>query len=429
MKKYLLNFGFFLALTTFFSPATKAQLILQSYDVPTMVQDFFGNNCVTISDISYLGGDSSVAFFDGSQTNLGINAGILITSGSASNAQGPNNSGGTSTSNNLLGDEDLEALCGYTYPTYDASVIELTIVPNVDTLFFNYIFGSEEYQEYVGSSFNDAFAFLIKGPGYDQVTNIALIPGDTLPVAINYLNQTNNNQYYSDNGDGASEPFQSDPAYVQYDGLTVPLTCFAPVTPGETYKVKIVVADAGDSVLDSGVFIGIESLCGDGNLAPIVTDFDWVEVGKTNSNTINFSPKSRYGTKYQWDFGDGNNSHEKTPAHLYQNEGTYTVQLTVSNYCCSTTFSKTIQVNSVGGITPYILNTAALVLNNNNLQINIPNTENAQLTIFDVTGKTILQQNILSKNNINIAHLQNGMYVAYITTLSGKYYTQQLIKK
>ena len=54
----------------------------------------------------------------------------------------------------------------------------------------------------------------------------------------------------------------------EFDGLTTELPAPFSVTPGETYHIKLAIADVGDSVLDSGVFIGIESLCGSPELKP-----------------------------------------------------------------------------------------------------------------------------------------------------------------
>jgi len=51
------------------------------------------------------------------------------------------------------------------FQTFDASILEFDFIPQSDTLKFNYIFGSEEYPEYVNSGYNDVFGFFISGPG------------------------------------------------------------------------------------------------------------------------------------------------------------------------------------------------------------------------------------------------------------------------
>ena len=145
------------------------------------------------------------------------------------------------------GDADLDMDLGTPGLTMDACALEFDCVPVGDSLLFNFSFGSEEYPEYVGSSFNDAFAIYITGPGFLVPTNVAAIPGGTL-VSINNVNAGVNYTYFHDNQDPPGQ-------YVAYDGFTTNLTAFAVVQPGETYHFKVVVADVADMVFDSGVFL------------------------------------------------------------------------------------------------------------------------------------------------------------------------------
>jgi hypothetical protein len=77
------------------STTAQAQLFVDTtYTVPQMVTDFFGGSeCVTVSNITYTGANGAVGFFDGGLSNAGLGAGLLLTSGAATNAIGPNNSG------------------------------------------------------------------------------------------------------------------------------------------------------------------------------------------------------------------------------------------------------------------------------------------------------------------------------------------------
>ncbi len=144
-----------------------------------------------------------------------------------------------STSIGGPGDAALALLAGH--PTYDAAAYEAVVKPTGDTLHVKYAFASEEYPEYVGSSFNDAMAVFVNGQ------NCATIPDTQTPVSINTVNAQVNSSYYVDNSKGAAGYSTS------MDGLTVPLTCSVPVTPGEPVTVKIAVADSSDSVFDSAV--------------------------------------------------------------------------------------------------------------------------------------------------------------------------------
>ena len=108
-------------------------------------------------------------------------------------------------------------------------MLEFDIAPDCDTLGIKFVFGSEEYPEFV-NSYNDAFAFFISGPGMPQ-QNIALLPNSNTPVTISNVNNgtTNNGpcsncNYYIPNGTGAfSQSQYNDPNVIEYDGFTIPL--------------------------------------------------------------------------------------------------------------------------------------------------------------------------------------------------------------
>lgn len=144
-----------------------------------------------------------------------------------------------STDLGLPGDPDLTALAGY--PTHDAASYQVTVIPSGSTLHVRYVFASEEYPEFVGSQFNDVMAVYVNGK------NCAFVPGTTTPVSVNTINFKTNSAYYIDNSTGAAG------YHTTMNGLTVPLTCSVPVTPGQSVVVRIAVADTSDSIYDSAV--------------------------------------------------------------------------------------------------------------------------------------------------------------------------------
>lgn len=214
-------------------------------DIDQIVQDSLITGCLTASNVQV---NSSGAFgyfsYDGS--NFPFDSGLILCSGDIDNAEGPNNSSGAGSNLSGGGDSDLQQLLP-SYSINDATVIEFDFVPASDTVRFNYIFGSEEFPEYVNSSFNDVFGFFISGPGIsgpysNNAENIALLPnGD--PVTIDDVYGT---QWYTSSSYGGA---------VEYDGCTLELTAEAIVQACETYHIKLAVGDAGDHILDSGVFI------------------------------------------------------------------------------------------------------------------------------------------------------------------------------
>ena len=229
-----------------------------------LVQNVLLGSGVTVSNITYNGVPASIGNFVATNTNLGIDEGIVMTTGTVLNIpgqgpHGPNNDGGAGVDNNAGGFGPLTNLIGGT-ATYNAAVLEFDFVPYSDSVKFKYVFGSEEYPEYVGSTFNDVFAFFISGPGIVGLENIAQVPNNGGPVTINNVNTGSNASYYVNNGDGSQAPFNGSNNFIQYDGFTKVMTAESLVQCGQTYHLIICIADAGDGILDSGIFLEANSL-------------------------------------------------------------------------------------------------------------------------------------------------------------------------
>lgn len=110
---------------------------------------------------------------------------------------------------------------------------------------FNYIFGSREYPDYVGSQYNDAFAFFVNG------VNVAKIPGTNELVTINNVNSGNNSEYFIDNTDSHLGQLPT----ISFGGITTVLPINSVVNPHKANHIKIVIADTMDSVFSSFVAI------------------------------------------------------------------------------------------------------------------------------------------------------------------------------
>jgi hypothetical protein len=223
---------------------------------------------ITINSATYTGASGASGTFSGGSGIVGFDTGILMTSGSAKGAVGPNNSSGYSVNAGTGGSAMLDALIPG-YSTHDAALLTLSFVPTGNFVKFSYVFGSEEYNEYVNSSFNDVFGFFVNGKNY------ALIPGTSTPVSINNVNCGYASGSNAAPGGGTNCAYyinNTGPATIdiQYDGLTTVLTFTAPVDAGVENTMVLGIADAGDSALDSGVFIagGSFSTCGGPNQPP-----------------------------------------------------------------------------------------------------------------------------------------------------------------
>ncbi len=273
-KLHSLFLGFVFFVFIFASPSAKGQLVVSNAMTPAqLVQTVLLGSGITVSNITYNGSPLAIGSFNGSSSNIGLPAGVIMATGEISNAVGPNNDSGFGnyTDFSLPGDPDLDQIMSPT-SSYDAAILEFDFIPTSDTVKFRYVFGSEEYMEFVSSSFiNDAFGFFISGPGItgpfsSNSKNIALIPGTTLPVTMFNLNLNSNGAYYFDNGDGQGSGTAPDGLTVQYDGFTVPLTAVAHVQCGLTYHIKIAIGDGGDGMIDSGVFLEAGSFASSGSV-------------------------------------------------------------------------------------------------------------------------------------------------------------------
>ncbi len=472
--------------------SAKAQLFIDTnYTIEEMVNGFFGSSGDSISNISYTGSPVSLAFFEGSQSNIGLNAGLFIGTGEATDAVGPNISGGTSGFIGNPGHPWLDALIpGYT--TFDASIVQLSITPLTDTLRFKYVFASEEYKEFVNTQFNDVFAFFINGPGLPANDSIYVAPdtvytdvyctecvdtflvlteqlcmpipndtivcyeaGDTLltyctynfcgidtilypgywyvsPGGLNIAMVPNTNLPVAINNlnqfINTSYFVENDGGpTVEFDAFSTPLWAEVPVIPGETYTVAIAIADAGDGAFDSGIFLSIESIGGD-SLLPVNVAFDALVPPPGGGNTVQFDNNTFWATQWTWDFGDGTTSTERTPEHTYAAPGTYTVQLKASNWCSTETFTQTVQLGVSSTNEP--AETVFQVSPNPThglATLQLHQAANARVRVTNLEGRTVLDRTLNNGATLSLTDQPNGIYTVQVIT-NGQVFTQKLVK-
>ena len=231
-----------------------------------LVQQILVGSGVTVSNATFNGSAATISSnMLGSYTTagvattqLGFPGGVILTSGECSNAVGPNSSGSTGSAMGTGSDPDLQLLIP-SYTVYDKAVLEFDFVPISDTIKFRYVFGSEEFDEFCNTSFNDVFGFFVSGPGItgpftNNAKNIALMPGTSDYVTID--NVCNYGSAYSWPNTAGT--------YYQYDRLTTVYTAWCLVQPCQTYHIKLAVGDAGDQYYDSGVFLEENSFSSNG---------------------------------------------------------------------------------------------------------------------------------------------------------------------
>ena len=252
-----------------FSFSAKAQYITvdDNYSAQQLVEDIFigaeNSGCVQVSNVSVYGysfsdGRLSYGYFNKDNSNFDIGEGVLLTTGKAVSAIGPNDSTLSEgpPGNAWPGDQDLELAINMSN-TVNATALEFDFVANTDQISFEYIFSSEQYLTSINSpnqcNYTDGFAFLIKRVSTNEpYTNLAVVPNTTIPVTVNTVRGVgvcpSANEQYFGSFNGQEHP-------TNYNGQTKVMTAQTEIIPGETYHIKLVIADQGNNLYDSAVFL------------------------------------------------------------------------------------------------------------------------------------------------------------------------------
>lgn len=228
-------------------------------------------------------------FTNGSNANFGMDKGVVFSTGDVTSAFDKNvNLYSFYRVNHNHGtvpeyrDPDLIKITDKAFNDVVAYEFEIKLANTVSGLNIAYQFGSEEYPKFVGSKYNDAFGFFISGPGLAQTVNMARLPNGK-PTTINTVNQGYRGwdtgerstidggqaSDYINNGHIESSTVRAgyydvfefvDPSkvsiYTEYNGMTKLINySIRNLTPGGTYKFKIIIADTADDELDSAVFL------------------------------------------------------------------------------------------------------------------------------------------------------------------------------
>jgi len=268
---------------------TQATIVNENPDDAAILTALNGGG-LTLSNGELVRGtrNTQIAIFDGgTQAGFGMNQGVLFSTGYAAGnlaARNPYPMTSYPNSQPLYSDPDLIGISPYAM--YDVVVYTFTVkLDNFTTaLRIAFQFGSEEYPDFVGTPFNDAFGFFVTGPNINGSFNMAKIPTNQKPISINTINGGNvgifgestypgldltQSGMYVNNGhpteidpntgknvDNSTRNDGPKPVFVEYNGLTKLITYdLINLVPGGTYTFKIAIADANDRFYDSGVII------------------------------------------------------------------------------------------------------------------------------------------------------------------------------
>ncbi|MBR5093324.1 MAG: T9SS type A sorting domain-containing protein [Bacteroidales bacterium] len=269
----------------------------QGQNITTFVEQHLKGNGVYITNVKFNNVQGNITFPQIGTFNsngfphLQMDQGVVLTTGNVSLAPGPNNNGGaTAAVTSHYTDPMTQMAALVSNPLTSCATIDFDFVSISPFVTLNYCFGSEEYDEYVWSSFNDVFAFFVTGPDPTSPThqsmtkNIAIIPHtisaahpNGIAVAINTVNGKTEAENPSAGHYHYSEFYVHNdfPTGVQYDAFTQKLSANATLLPCEQYHMHISICNVSDKNLDSGVFLeesSFNSPSADVNLSQRVPD-------------------------------------------------------------------------------------------------------------------------------------------------------------
>ncbi len=232
-----------------------------------------GNSGITVTGTSTITTSANTTFagtFTASGSTLGVPAGIVLGTGNVSTAAGSPlpagnlSSAGTGVSNAGASEFDVA--------TFTFSFIPK---PGVIRMSIASVFASEEYNEYVNTTFTDNFNMTLNGGAYTNF-NIATVPGTATGTDINTVNNGANSGFYRDNS-VATPPI----ADIKMDGATTVFINAFNVVPGTTYTLTIRIADVGDAAYDSIVFVSTSTILNN----PPAIDLSAAAAGTSYSTT------------------------------------------------------------------------------------------------------------------------------------------------
>ncbi|WNM19948.1 DUF7619 domain-containing protein [Flavobacterium capsici] len=307
-----------------------------TYTPTQLVTDVLINNpCVQVSNVTSSTGINfgtsfnGLGYFTNTNPTFGLNSGIVLSTGDVTHVPGPNISTLSDGTDAWIGDTQLENIIttatGNVMNSKNATKLEFDFTSLNEFMSFNFLFASDEYGTYQ-CTYADAFAFLLTDLTTGITTNIAVLPGTTIPISVVTIrNGANNTSCASANANFFDQYFSGVANYMSatnFNGQTHVMTASSPIVAGNPYHVKLVIADRSDTLYDSAVFIQEGSFT---TGPPECTD---------KIRLVSFIDENNNGVKdtdeNEFTFGsfnlDTNNS--GTPSSIIAPLGTYTIYYT-----------------------------------------------------------------------------------------------------
>ncbi len=354
MKKYLL-----LLLVWLPFAGLSQQIVVDnaSHTVPQLVNDVLINSsCIEATNITWRTGsnfssDNGIGYFTNTNPNFPMQSGVILSTGNALRAPGPNTSNLSDGNNDAwIGDTDLEnvlANAGIEMQSVNATVLEFDFVALSPNFSFDFLFASEEYGNYQ-CYFSDAFAFLLTDMNTGETRNLAVIPNSTTPISVftvrdflyNSQCESANPEYFGIFNGGS----QAANAAINFNGQTKLMQAKSVLVPNTPYHIKLVIADRYDYQEDSAIFISSSSFnIGQEILGEDITLASDNAICFGESHTIQ-SNLSETEYSFVWKKNNVIIEGENQPNLTVTQPGTYTLTYNSLEFPCETPLSDSILV-------------------------------------------------------------------------------------
>lgn len=415
-----------------FTNIVKGQITVddRSFTAQQLIEDILIDSpCAVVENIvsstGTAAGFNGIGYFEENGSGFEIDRGIVLSTGNARSAIGPNNpdTTGEGDGTGWRGDADLTRITS-TPNLFNASFIQFEFVPAIDFISFDFLFASDEYVGTFPCTFSDVFAFILTDSSGNS-RNLAVLPGTTIPIRVTTVHDgvdlnmdgdyidtfvdsvecppTNEEFFNTRNLIGSNSP-------INFNGYTKVLKASGNVIPNERYTIKLVIADNIDGNFDSAVFLSAGSFNIGGDLGEDRTIANGNPGCIGDSIILNANVGS--GSTYVWMRNgiplvpeDGTTILDGGAKLEVTQNGTYTVGIDISGKCRA---SDSVIVEFVAS--PEIINAP--------VDINSCNPEGNTTTVFDLTRNSSVVLGTQDPSLVNISYHLNENDAKNYTGLS-----------